>query len=154
MRLSATWTLVLALALAGTVAATSRAAEGGGGVLADPGALEGKHFHPKGKLPSTFTIELRNGVKAQLPFEDERDFDEAKKGFLAEPPYRQIMADAGHVAWDMASYDWLLQGKDFESIHSSLQRQAVLNMAYGLYEVVPGRIYQVRGFDLANISFI
>ncbi|MCK7499293.1 MAG: MBL fold metallo-hydrolase [Comamonadaceae bacterium] len=27
-------------------------------------------------------------------------------------------------------------------------------MAYGLYEVVPGRIYQVRGFDLANISFI
>ena len=36
----------------------------------------------------------------------------------------------------------------------SLQRQAVLNMAYGLYEVVPGKIYQVRGFDLANISFI
>jgi len=33
----------------------------------------------------------------------------------------------------------------FESIHPSLQRQAVLNMAYGLYEVVPGRIYQVRG---------
>ena len=53
-----------------------------------------------------------------------------------------------------ASYQWLLQGKDFESIHPSLQRQAVLNMAYGLYEVVPGRIYQVRGFDLANISFI
>jgi alkyl sulfatase BDS1-like metallo-beta-lactamase superfamily hydrolase len=35
-----------------------------------------------------------------------------------------------------------------------LQRQAILNMAYGLYEVVPGKIYQVRGFDLANISFI
>ena len=52
------------------------------------------------------------------------------------------------------SYQWLLQGKDFQSIHPSLQRQAVLNMAYGLYEVVPGRIYQVRGFDLANISFI
>ncbi|MBP6534164.1 MAG: MBL fold metallo-hydrolase, partial [Arenimonas sp.] len=25
---------------------------------------------------------------------------------------------------------------------------------YGLYEVVPGKIYQVRGYDLANISFI
>jgi alkyl sulfatase BDS1-like metallo-beta-lactamase superfamily hydrolase len=89
-----------------------------------------------------------------LPFEDKRDFDEAKKGFIAEPPYKKIMADAGHVAWDMGSYQWLLQGKDFQSIHPSLQRQAVLNMAYGLYEVVPGRIYQVRGFDLANISFI
>ena len=60
----------------------------------------------------------------------------------------------GNVAWDMGSYEFLLQGKDFDSIHPSLQRQAILNMAYGLYEVVPGRIYQVRGFDLANISFI
>ena len=118
----------LAISLAACVASPTRAAEGGG-VIADPGAAEGKHFHPKGKLPSTFTIELRKGVRATLPFEDERDFAEAKKGFIAEPPYQQIMADAGHVAWDMASYQFLLQGKDFESVHPSLQRQAVLNMA-------------------------
>jgi alkyl sulfatase BDS1-like metallo-beta-lactamase superfamily hydrolase len=99
-------------------------------------------------------MELRKGVAATLPFEDKRDFDEAKKGFIAEPPYQKIMADAGNVAWDMGSYGWLLQGKDFQSIHPSLQRQAVLNMAYGLYEVLPGKIYQVRGYDLANISFI
>jgi alkyl sulfatase BDS1-like metallo-beta-lactamase superfamily hydrolase len=54
----------------------------------------------------------------------------------------------------MESYQWLLSGKEFESIHPSLQRQAILNMGFGLYEVVPGRVYQVRGFDLANISFI
>jgi alkyl sulfatase BDS1-like metallo-beta-lactamase superfamily hydrolase len=113
-----------------------------------------QHFDPKGKPPSTFTLELRNGLKATLPFSDKRDFDEAKKGFITEPPYKQIMADAGHVAWDMESYQWLLSGQDFESIHPSLQRQAVLNMNWGLFEVVPGRIYQVRGFDLANISFI
>jgi alkyl sulfatase BDS1-like metallo-beta-lactamase superfamily hydrolase len=112
------------------------------------------HFHPKGKQPSTFTLELRNGLKATLPFSDKRDFDEAARGFIAAPPYKQIMADAGHVAWDMESYQWLLSGADFPSIHPSLQRQAVLNMSYGLYEVVPGRVYQVRGFDLANISFI
>jgi alkyl sulfatase BDS1-like metallo-beta-lactamase superfamily hydrolase len=112
------------------------------------------HFDPLGTAPSKFTIELRKGLKATLPFEDQRDFEEAKKGFIAEPPYTQIMADAGHVAWDMGSYSWLLDGQDFDSINPSLQRQAVLNMAYGLYEVVPGRIYQVRGFDLANISFI
>ena len=64
------------------------------------------------------------------------------------------MAAAGHVAWDMGNYDFLLSGEDFDSIHPSLQRQAILNMEYGLYEVVPGQIYQVRGFDLANISFI
>jgi alkyl sulfatase BDS1-like metallo-beta-lactamase superfamily hydrolase len=112
------------------------------------------HFDPKGTLPSKFTIELRNGISATLPFEDKRDFEEAKKGFIAEPSFKQIMADAGNVAWDMGSYQWLLEGKDFPSIHPSLQRQAVLNMAYGLFEVVPDKIYQVRGFDLANISFI
>ena len=113
-----------------------------------------QHFDPKGQPPSTFTLELRNGLQATLPFSDKRDFDEAKKGFITEPPYKQIMADAGHVAWDMESYQWLLSGQDFESIHPSLQRQAVLNMNWGLFEVVPGRIYQVRGFDLANITFI
>ena len=112
------------------------------------------HFDPLGRAPSKFTIELRDGLKATLPFEDQRDFEEAKKGFIAEPPYKEIMADAGHVAWDMGSYQWLLSGKEFESINPSLQRQAVLNMAYGLYEVVPGRVYQVRGYDLANITFI
>jgi alkyl sulfatase BDS1-like metallo-beta-lactamase superfamily hydrolase len=128
-------------------------AAGGGGVQTDPGAMAGKHFHPKGKMPSTYTVASQNDFRQSLPFEDQKDFEEQKKGFIAAPPYKQIKAEAGHVAWDMGSYAWLLQGKDFDSIHPSLQRQAILNMNYGLYEVVPG-IYQVRGFDLANISFI
>ena len=113
-----------------------------------------EHFHEHGKLPSAATIEARAAAKDQLPFDDERDFAEARRGFIAAPDYRQIMAAAGHVAWDMGNYDFLLSGEDFDSIHPSLQRQAILNMEYGLYEVVPGQIYQVRGFDLANISFI
>jgi len=136
--------------LAIVVAATSFAAGGGKIVTADPS----KHFDPKGNLPSEFTIELQNGLRKSLPFEDKRDFDEAKKGFLAAPDYKQIMAEAGHVAWDMGSYEYLLTDKKYDTIHPSLQRQAVLNMAYGLYEVLPGTIYQVRGYDLANITFI
>ena len=146
-------TLALALSFAWSAQAAAQS-PGASLVPADGAASVERHFDPLGKPPSTFTLELRNGRKAQLPFDDKRDFDEAKRGFIAAPPYTKIMADAGNVAWDMGSYGWLLTGKDFESIHPSLQRQAVLNMAYGLYEVVPGRIYQVRGFDLANISFI
>lgn len=141
---------VLIVALTLGLAYQALAAGGGGVVTADPS----KHFDPKGKMPSKYTIELRKGLRATLPFDDKRDFEEVKKGFIAAPAYKQIMAEAGNVAWDMASYEWLLQEKEFDSIHPSLQRQAVLNMAYGLYEVVPGKIYQVRGFDLANISFI
>jgi alkyl sulfatase BDS1-like metallo-beta-lactamase superfamily hydrolase len=153
MKIAKPFTLTLAIILftgLGSIAFAS----GGGGVVTDPGAMEGKHFHPKGKMPSKFTIELQNGLRKTLPFEDKCDFEEAKKGFITAPPYKQIMAEAGNVAWDMGSYEFLLQGKDFDSVHPSLQRQAILNMAYGLYEVVPGKIYQVRGFDLANISFI
>ena len=129
---------------------TSYGAGGGGVVTADPT----RHFDPKGKMPSPFTIDLQKGLRKSLPFEDKRDFEEAKKGFIAAPPYKQIMAEAGHVAWDMGSYEFLLIDKEYDTIHPSLRRQAVLNMAYGLYEVLPGKIYQVRGFDLANISFI
>jgi len=130
---------------------TAIAAGGGGVVTSDPS----KHFDAKGKMPSKFTIELHDGLRKSLPFDDKRDFEEAKKGFIAAPDYKQIMAEAGHVAWDMGSYEFLLEeGQDFDSMHPSLQRQAILNMAYGLYEVVPGKIYQVRGYDLSNISFI
>ena len=119
-------------------------------------ALPEKHFDLKGKLASSFTIELQNSLRRSLPFEDRRDFEEVERGFIAAPPYQQIMAEAGNVAWDMGSYEFLLRGFDsvFDSVHPSLQRQAILNMAYGLYEVVPDRIYQVRGFDLANMTII
>jgi linear primary-alkylsulfatase len=112
------------------------------------------HFDPKGKMPSEFTIKLQNELRQSLPFDDTRDFEEARRGFIAAPDYMQIMAEAGNVAWDMQSYQWLLEGKDYDSINPSLQRQATLNMAYGLFEVMPDKIYQVRGYDLTNISFI
>ena len=139
------------LAMAALIFTANALAAGGGEIVkSDPK----KHFDSKGKLPSKFTVEAQKQQRSILPFEDKRDFDEAKKGFIATPDYKQIMAEAGHVAWDIGSYEWLLQGKDFDSIHPSLQRQAILNMEYGLYEVLPEKIYQVRGYDLANISFI
>jgi alkyl sulfatase BDS1-like metallo-beta-lactamase superfamily hydrolase len=113
-----------------------------------------EHFHPQGKLPSEATIAAQAALRKSLPFHDTRDLDEARKGFIAAPDFRQILADAGHVAWNIGAYDYLLDGQQFDSIHPSLQRQATLNMEYGLYEVVPGAVYQVRGFDLANISFV
>ena len=112
-----------------------------------------EHFHPKGKPPSEHTLAVRAQQAANLPFSDERDLEEQARGFIAAPSYTQIMADAGHVAWDMGKYQFLLESEDYASIHPSLLRQARLNMNFGLYEVMP-RIYQVRGFDLANITFV
>ena len=111
------------------------------------------HFHPKGKAPSPFTLDILRSAKADLPFADTRDFDEHNKGLIAPMTDLKIMADAGHVAWDMKRYQFLDQQEEFDSIHPSLHRQSRLNNNYGLYEVIPG-IYQVRGFDLSDISFV
>jgi alkyl sulfatase BDS1-like metallo-beta-lactamase superfamily hydrolase len=92
-------------------------------------------------------------AKVTLPFGDKRDFEEQKKGFIAPMKDLKIMADAGHVAWDMERFQFLEEQDEFDSIHPSLLRQSVLNNNYGLYEVIPG-IYQVRGFDLSDISFV
>ena len=112
------------------------------------------HFDPKGNAPSQFTIEFQNELRKSLPFDDERDFEESRRGLIATPDYKQIKTEDGNVAWDMESYEFLLKGDQFDTIHPSLQRQAILNMNYGLYEILEGEIYQVRGFDLSNISFI
>ena len=104
--------------------------------------------------PSDDTIAQQRALRKSLPFDDQRDFDEQRRGFIAAPPYRHITGESGELVWDIGQYDFLLTGEELDSIHPSLQRQATLNMNYGLYEVVPGRIYQVRGFDLANMTLI
>jgi alkyl sulfatase BDS1-like metallo-beta-lactamase superfamily hydrolase len=116
-------------------------------------AQDTDHFHPKGKPPSEHTLEVIREARKSMPFFDTRDFDEQERGFIAAPDSWTIAADAGHTAWDMERYLFLMEDRQFDSVHPSLQRQSTLNMNYGLFEVIPG-IYQVRGFDLANITFV
>ena len=82
------------------------------------------HFHPKGKAPSKFTLDVLKQAKATLPFADTRDFEEQKKGLIAPMKDLKIMADAGHVAWDMERFQFLDKQEDFDSIHPSLLRQS------------------------------
>ncbi|PCH62757.1 MAG: hypothetical protein COC19_02440 [SAR86 cluster bacterium] len=113
-----------------------------------------EHFNAKGSEPSPFTTELQQQLRLSLPFEDRRDFEESQRGFIAAPDSKQILGASGNIVWDMSRYDFLLDGSDYNSIHPSLQRQATLNMNFGLYEVVPDFIYQVRGFDLSNMTLV
>ena len=106
------------------------------------------------KAPTQHTVTQQELLRTSLPFEDKRDFDEHQRGFIAAPSYRRITGESGAIVWDIGQYEFLLTDEDFDSIHPSLQRQATLNMNYGLYEVVPDRIYQVRGYDLSNMTLI
>nr|WP_294978538.1 alkyl sulfatase dimerization domain-containing protein [uncultured Pseudomonas sp.] len=105
------------------------------------------------KPPTEFTLAAQQKVRETLPFSDRADFDRVEKGLLKRPDNLVIKNEDGSVAWQLGSYDFLNSGKDIGSVNPSLQRQAVLNLKYGLYKVTDG-IYQVRGFDLANITFV
>ncbi|GAB2508560.1 alkyl/aryl-sulfatase [Microbulbifer agarilyticus] len=112
-----------------------------------------KHFDPQGKPPSEHTLKVIAEDSANLPFDDKRDFDEANKGFIAKPDNWKVTGREGNVVWDLDRYNFFLTDEDFPSVHPSLQRISRLNMKVGLFEVIPG-FYQVRGFDLANITFV
>jgi alkyl sulfatase BDS1-like metallo-beta-lactamase superfamily hydrolase len=87
-----------------------------------------------------------------LPFHDEADFADADRGFIAGLSPCVIKAADGRVVWDNDAYSFL-DGPAPTSVHPSLWRQSILAAKQGLYEVVPG-IYQVRGFDISNITFV
>lgn len=87
-----------------------------------------------------------------LPFDDTTDFDNADRGFIAALSPCVIKAADGRVVWDNDAYSFL-GGPAPTSVHPSLWRQSTLTAKQGLYEVVPG-IYQVRGLDISNITFV
>jgi alkyl sulfatase BDS1-like metallo-beta-lactamase superfamily hydrolase len=103
--------------------------------------------------PPTAVIETAHAEHLKtLPLSDTSDFEDADRGLVAAQQPCVIKAAGGRVVWDNDVYAFL-NGDAPTSVHPSLWRQSTLAARQGLYEVVEG-IYQVRGFDISNISFI
>lgn len=98
------------------------------------------------------TIALNRSFAEALPLDDTADFEDARRGLIAQDPSLIVTSAEGEDVWNMPAYDFI-QGDFSDSANPSLWRQAKLNNQHGLFEVVPG-IYQLRGFDLANMSLI
>ena len=106
---------------------------------------------PKAASPATRT--LNAAVLDMLPFHDTQDFADARRGFIATLPDVEIKNDRGRVVWSLHEYAFLAQEQSPDTVNPSLWRQARLNMNNGLYKIID-RIYQVRGFDLSNMTII
>lgn len=107
------------------------------------------------KPATEFTIQANQNVLHTLPFNDKQDFEDARRGFIAKPDTLTIKDDKGNVVWDLEQYKTYI-GLDKtapDTVNPSLWRNAQLNMEYGLFKVTD-KIYQIRGFDLSNITFI
>jgi alkyl sulfatase BDS1-like metallo-beta-lactamase superfamily hydrolase len=104
------------------------------------------------KAPTAATQRANAEQRERLPFDDTRDFALADRGLVVREDALVIPSDDGEVAWDMTRYDFI-DGEAPDSVHPGLWRQASLNQKHGLYEVVDG-IWQVRNYDLSNITFV
>jgi alkyl sulfatase BDS1-like metallo-beta-lactamase superfamily hydrolase len=87
----------------------------------------------------------------ELKLDDPQDFEDAKRGFMAKPSGKIVAAD-GTVLKDFDAYQFL-EGAAPDTVNPSLWRHARLNANVGLYKVMDG-VYQLRGFDIANLTLI
>src|SRR5215472_11496387 len=92
-------------------------------------------------------------VLESLPFADTQDFDDAGRGFLGSLPDVEIKNADGRVVWSLKDYAFLTTIDAPPTVNPSLWRQARLNMHHGLFRVTD-RIYQIRGFDISNMTLI
>ncbi|WP_157147193.1 alkyl/aryl-sulfatase [Brachyspira pilosicoli] len=98
------------------------------------------NFNSERKEATEYTKKENEKIKNYLSFNDNTDFENAKRGF--------IETSDGNV-----SFPFISNQSAPDTVNPSLWRQAQLNNISGLFEVTPD-IYQVRGFDLANITFV
>jgi alkyl sulfatase BDS1-like metallo-beta-lactamase superfamily hydrolase len=97
------------------------------------------------------TLKVNAQFAKDLKLDDPQDFEDAKRGFIAKPT-GQIVQPDGTVLKDFDIYGFL-EGKSADTVNPSLWRHAQLNANIGLYKVMDG-IYQLRGFDIANMTLI
>ncbi|MEI0538828.1 alkyl/aryl-sulfatase [Brachyspira pulli] len=98
------------------------------------------NFNAERKEATEYTKKENEKLKNYLPFNDNTDFENASRGF--------IETSDGNV-----SFPFISNQSAPDTVNPSLWRQAQLNNISGLFEVTQD-IYQVRGFDLANITFV
>ncbi len=100
---------------------------------------------------SPTTLAANAQFAKDLKLDDPQDFEDAKRGFIAKPSGKITMAD-GTVLKDFDAYNFLA-GPAPDTVNPSLWRHAQLNANYGLFKVTDG-VYQLRGFDIANLTII
>ena len=105
--------------------------------------------------PSPITLKANKAVIQQRPFANRNDFANATKGLIASADELAIQHLEGGNIWDMSDFDFIDKNGENApaSVNPSLWRQEALNNINGLFKVTTG-IYQVRGYDLSNMSII
>jgi len=106
------------------------------------------------KDATTHTVEINSAFYSMLDFSDTSEAENASRGLIDAPETLELRDENGDLIWSMDAYSFL---DDYEkapdTVNPSLWENAKNNYKYGLFKVADG-IYQVRGYDIANLTLI
>ena len=106
------------------------------------------------KPATDFTAKANAAVYDELDFDDKQEYEFATRGLIDAPEALELKDEDGTILWSQETYAFL---DDYEkapdSVNPSLWENTKNNHAYGLFEVTDG-IYQVRGYDMANLTVV
>lgn len=117
------------------------------------GGKTGTPLDASAKEATKTTQDKNKEVYALLDFSDEQEKSFAEKGLIAAPESLELKDEKGKVVWSQKAYSFVENADAPATVNPSLWRNTQLNHLYGLFEVADG-IYQVRGYDMTNITFI
>lgn len=111
-------------------------------------------LNAQAKPASEYTAQVNSAIYSLLDFEDTQEADFAVRGLIDAPEVLELKNAEGSVIWSQAAYSFL---EDYEqapdTVNPSLWENTKNNHAYGLFEVTQG-IYQVRGYDMSNLTVV
>ena len=105
------------------------------------------------KPPEPATLAANAEMAKTLPFANRGDFEDAMRGFVGTTPDALVSGTGPRPVWNMKPFDFLKQEAADDSVNPSLWRQAQLNAIHGLFKVTD-RVYQVRNFDMSNMTIV
>lgn len=120
-------------------------------LLAGASSTLAQDLAPKDASPATRSA--NRAQLAEMPMADKTSFDDARRGLIEALGEQVILRADGRPSWTLKGYEFLAREEAPDTVHPGLWRHARANMANGLYKVTD-RIYQLRGFDISNMTLI
>lgn len=118
------------------------------------GAYAEEALNAETKPATEITARKNAQVYQLLDFSDEQETEFASRGFIAAPENLTITAENGWTIWSQDAYAFVREAETApDSANPSLWRNTRHNALYGLFQVTD-EIYQVRGYDVSNVTFV
>ena len=106
------------------------------------------------KAATEYTVQVNSAVYSLLDFADTSEYENATRNLIDAPEVLELTDVEGNVIWSQKAYSFLEEYETApDTVNPSLWENTRNNHAYGLFEVCEG-IYQVRGYDMSNLTVV